>query len=824
MLSPVWIRARHELRARWRSWLGLALVVGIGGGVVLAALAGARRTEDAYPRLAAASNAADVLVVGQSQFLFVGNVDLNAVDHLPEVASTSRIAVYLLFAGRTESGRLLGPTDMFPIAHGDAGLGNTIERWKMLAGRPANPERVDEATASFLLAERLHLRVGATLRLRFTRGRSFDRVAAELLGGFTRRLQVAEGAAPVIEQVADGPLVTVKIVGIEASPAEFPPLGPDLAPPLHLTPAFFRLYQGRLVDSPLSYVRLKRGAADLPAFQDGVDRLAKGQTSFVFTRPNQTAAVQRAVKVEGLASRLLAALTALALLVIVGQALTRQTVGEAGDHSVLRAMGMTSGQLTLVALVRGLVVAGLGSALALGIAFALSPLSPVGLARTAEITPGVAFDGLVLGVGGLVLIVIVGALTLVAAWRASRLTNTASTRTAPADERPSRVAESLTRTEVPPTAVVGVRFALEPGRGATAVPVRTTMLGVAVVVALLTATWSFAASLHRLLDTPVLYGWNWDIKSGAPGLPGAVDLTLRGALSNDHAVGALAVGTVSQLELDRHRVDVLALEQVRGEVVPTVVSGRPPGRPGEVLLGARTLHKLHKRVGDSVTARLGRRTARLRVVGRGVFPDFGDAGQLGDGALTTFAGLADLLPSAQHNVYLARFRPGVDAPATYRRVRAALAPVPTQAARRPSDLTSIARVDSLPGVLAGVLALLAAVTLAHTLVSSVRRRRRDLAVLKTLGFVRRQVSFAVVWQATTLSSIALLIGVPLGTAGGRWAWTLFTTQLGVSADAVTPPLPILLTIPATLVAANAIAALPAWAAGRSPSALILRTE
>src|SRR5205823_9586917 len=461
-------------------------------------------------------------------------------------------------------------------------------------------------------------------------------------------------------------------------------------------------------------------------------------------------------------------------LVIVGQALTRQTVGEAGDHSVLRAMGMTSGQLTLVALVRGLVVAGLGSALALGIAFALSPLSPVGLARTAEITPGVAFDGLVLGVGGLVLIVIVGALTLVAAWRASRLTNTASTRTAPADERPSRVAESLTRTEVPPTAVVGVRFALEPGRGATAVPVRTTMLGVAVVVTLLTATWSFAASLHRLLDTPVLYGWNWDIKSGAPGLPGAVDLTLRGALSNDHAVGALAVGTVSQLELDRHRVDVLALEQVRGEVVPTVVSGRPPGRPGEVLLGARTLHKLHKRVGDSVTARLGRRTARLRVVGRGVFPDFGDAGQLGDGALTTFAGLADLLPSAQHNVYLARFRPGVDAPATYRRVRAALAPVPTQAARRPSDLTSIARVDSLPGVLAGVLALLAAVTLAHTLVSSVRRRRRDLAVLKTLGFVRGQVSLAVVWQATTLSAIALLIGVPLGTAGGRWAWTLFT--------------------------------------------------
>jgi hypothetical protein len=486
-------------------------------------------------------------------------------------------------------------------------------------------------------------------------------------------------------------------------------------------------------------------------------------------------------------------------------------------------MGMTSGQLALVTLVRGLVVAGLGAAVAVGIAIAFSPLTPVGLARTAELTPGVAFDGLVLVVGGTVLIVSVGALTLVAAWRASRLTAHTPGRGASIDARPSRLAESLTRTQVPPTAVVGVRFALEPGRGARAVPVRTTMLGVALVVALLTATWSFAASLHRLLDTPVLYGWNWDIKSGAPGLPGVIDTTLRPALSNDHAVGALAVGTVSQLELDRHRVDVLALEQVRGEVVPTVVSGRPPRRPDELLLGARTLDKLHKRVDDVVTARLGPRTARLRVVGRGVFPDFGDAGQLGDGGLMTFSGFSNLLPNAERNVFFARFRPGVDAAATSRRIRAALDPVPTHSARRPSDLTSIARVGSLPGVLAGVLSTLAAVTLAHTLVSSVRRRRRDLAVLKTLGFVRRQVSLAVVWQATTLSGIALLIGVPLGTAAGRWAWTLFTTQLGVSAGAVTPPTA-LLTIPATLIVANAIAAVPAWVAGRSPSALILRAE
>jgi ABC-type lipoprotein release transport system permease subunit len=820
LFGAVTTRARHELRSRWRSWLGLALVVGMGGGVVLAALAGAHRTESAYTRLSDASGAADTLVVGQSQFLFVGNVDLDAVERLPQVADTTRISVYLLFAGRSDTGRLLGPSDLFPIAHADRRLGETIERWKMLAGRPADPDRVDEATASFLLAERLQLRVGSTLRLRFTHATSFVRVATELLGGFAPRLG-QPAAAPAIEQVADGPLVTVKIVGIEASPAEFPPLGPDIAPPLHLSNAFYRRYEGRLIDSPLTYVRLKRGAADLPAFQAAVDALAEGQTSFIFSRPNQTRAVQRTIRIEALAARVLALLTALTLLVIVGQALTRQAVAETGDHAVLRALGMTGGQLHLVALARGLAVAFAGAALAVGVAVALSPLSPVGLARTAELDPGVAFDRFTLGVGGVVVLLVVVALSVVAARRASRLERGLS---GAGRHRPSRVAESIARTQLPPTTVVGVRFALDPGRGAGAVPVRTTMLGVMVIVGLLTATWSFAASLHRLLATPVLYGWNWDVKCGAPGLPGLIDTTLRPALLADRAVGGLAVGTVSQIELDRERVDVFALEQLRSQVVPTVVRGRAPSSRDEVLLGSRTLHAIDKDVGDHVTARFGRRDTRLRIVGQGVFPDFGDSGQLGDGALMTFAGFERLLPGAERNVYLVRFRPDVDADASYRRLRAALDPVPTQRARHPSDLAGIARVDSLPGVLAGVLALLAAVTLAHTLGSSVRRRRRDLAVLKTLGFVRRQVSLAVVWQATTLTGLAVLVGVPLGTAVGRWTWTLFTAQLGVSAGPVSPPGRILLTVPATLVVANVIAAVPAWVAGRSSAGLALRTE
>lgn len=123
-----------------------------------------------------------------------------------------------------------------------------------------------------------------------------------------------------------------------------------------------------------------------------------------------------------------------------------------------------------------------------------------------------------------------------------------------------------------------------------------------------------------------------------------------------------------------------------------------------------------------------------------------------------------------------------------------------------------------------MLALIAAGTLAHTLASSTRRRRRNLAILKTLGFTRRQLRQAVTWQATTIAGIALLIGLPAGVAGGRWAWRYLATQLGVLPEPAVPLVAIIITIPAALALANLIAAVPGQAAARTQPAAILRTE
>ena len=146
------------------------------------------------------------------------------------------------------------------------------------------------------------------------------------------------------------------------------------------------------------------------------------------------------------------------------------------------------------------------------------------------------------------------------------------------------------------------------------------------------------------------------------------------------------------------------------------------------------------------------------------------------------------------------------------------------AAERPANVASLARIAAVPILLSGLLALIAAGTLAHTLVSSTRSRRRDLAILKTLGFARRQIRHAIAWQATTIAVIALLIGLPAGIAGGRWAWRVFAAQLGVLPEPAVPLATILIVIPAAAALANLIAAAPGQAAARTKPATILRTE
>jgi ABC-type lipoprotein release transport system permease subunit len=134
------------------------------------------------------------------------------------------------------------------------------------------------------------------------------------------------------------------------------------------------------------------------------------------------------------------------------------------------------------------------------------------------------------------------------------------------------------------------------------------------------------------------------------------------------------------------------------------------------------------------------------------------------------------------------------------------------------------RVEAMPLVLGGILAAIAVATLTHLLLSAVRRRRRDLAILKSLGFVRTQVAGTMVWQATTLVVVSLVVAVPLGVAVGRWTWTLLADELGVVARPQVPWLTLTAVVGAGLILANAIALVPGQLAARTRPATVLRSE
>ena len=256
---------------------------------------------------------------------------------------------------------------------------------------------------------------------------------------------------------------------------------------------------------------------------------------------------------------------------------------------------------------------------------------------------------------------------------------------------------------------------------------------------------------------------------------------------------------------------------------PTLGAGRAPETADEIVLGARTCRRLGVGIGDTVRVEIGKTEHDFRVVGQGVFPEFGDAGQLGTGAYMTFDGVHRLLPTALRNTYLVRYADRSAVGRERRLVASAVVPYPTRQDARPQDLVDLARGDGLLGFLSVALALLALAVLVHALVSATRDARRDFAVLRALGLLRPQVWWTVGWQVASIVGCALLIGVPLGLAVGQLAWERFATSLGIASDAVVPVGSLALAVSGAVVIAALAAFAPALLAARSRPAVVLRS-
>jgi hypothetical protein len=360
------------------------------------------------------------------------------------------------------------------------------------------------------------------------------------------------------------------------------------------------------------------------------------------------------------------------------------------------------------------------------------------------------------------------------------------------------------------------------------VPVRSSIAGAAIAIAAMSAALTFGASLDHLLGTPRLYGWNWD-GDVFHQFGGEIGDEVLPTLGADERLTEIAMGTFPQdveMGADGLRVQVLGFQPVRGSIGPTVLEGRAAVDDDEVALGVKTMRALHTGIGDTVEVASGDRHVPMQVVGTVVLPGIGDSIGLGHGAAFSVDGLRRIAPSTARVVAIVRA--GGRTGDIGRLLTDATSSLPIRLGvttdERPTDIVNFGGVQGLPRVFAGLLALLATGTLVHTLVTSVRRRRRELAVLKTLGFRRGQVSRALAWEATTVTLLALLMGVPIGTVVGRSAWLVFAGQLGVARETRVPFLALLLLVPAALLVANVAAAVPGGVAGRTKIADAFRTE
>jgi hypothetical protein len=293
---------------------------------------------------------------------------------------------------------------------------------------------------------------------------------------------------------------------------------------------------------------------------------------------------------------------------------------------------------------------------------------------------------------------------------------------------------------------------------------------------------------------------------------------------------------------------------------PPILSGHAIDAGNQVVLGAATLAALHERIGDTVMVSYGTPKdapvyvppSPLVIVGTATMPAIGASGHLhpsmGTGALIP----TNLEPPAFKKVLTnpdpnlngpvidvvrlkASVSPAVGRSSLQRIIEAAdkvMAADPNGAGdtytllsvQRPAEIVNYQSTGDTPGVLAAGLAAGAIVALGLTLASSVRRRRRELALLKTLGFTQRQLAACVAWQASVAAAIGVVVGVPVGIALGRWLWTVFARVIYAVPEPSVPVTEVVIVALGAFVLANLAAAIPGQIAARTPTAIVLRSE
>ena len=794
--------------------VGVALLVGLAGGAVMAAAAGARRTDSSPARVVLDQRPATVYV----------NPDLNdlspdfavawaAIGTLPEVktAATFDGVTAAPVDARRKPDLKVVLSEVESVAV-DATVLHQLDRPHLVSGRLPVPDREDEVYINEAKARRQHLHVGSKLHL----------------GIFAYDDFTTAEAFPAPRWVED---FTVVGIGSGFDDAGRPKDDPNLEPIVYFTPAFDRRLHG--ITPP--YIRkevLLRSDADVPAFESDVRHLfrnvdatnAAGDQVHVNQNFQESslnlARVRRATRPYVLALWLFAALAAVAALAVLSQMLVRALQPLRADRGRLTALGFSRRQMSAVAGVEGFTIGALGAIIGVVVATAASAVMPIGPTRAIDPSRGFELDVTVIASGVLLMV----ALSTAGAVLAVRHRHGVR-------RRSSALSDRLSRTGVNAPVASGARFALDRGRDGN-VPVRSTLIGVTVAIAALVTTLLYGADLARFTSSPVRYGWPWTYQVSV-GDPAVTPLQAARRIAAEPGVDTVAQGVYSQFEVNAHSVAAVGIDPAAGSPFVPLLSGHAPRSDNEVAFGAATLRAVHAHVGDRIPV-LAQSTRRIfRIVGVAVFPRFApspgsEPTGLGIGAATTAHTIESMHAPVNVPFVLVRLRPHARESGAQLVRATKQGPLYVYGAvrgpQRPNDVLSYDHLSATPLFLAGLLVILAVGSTLQLLLSSVRNRRRDLAVLKTMGFTSGQTRTAVLVQATVLALLALIVALPAGTLAARWLWAWTAHWLGIAADPTRPALVLTLTAVFTVAAANVIAFGPALLAARTRAATVLRSE
>ncbi len=830
------------------SYVTVALLVGLVGGFGMGAVAGARRTQSAFPTYLTGAHASDLLFNPFFENGLSIQSDLYSPGFTAEVARLPHVRrvgviVQMFGAPLRRDGKAFLPPPLQNNQVVSLGSLNDEDFYSDRAiadhGRLPDPSRVDEFAASSETVRLLHWHLGQIIPTGF----------------FTFQQASSGSGAPTVPPYLR---VDEKLVGIIATDTAVVHDEVDAYPTGELfTPALTK----KLISGAAgfgSYYLTLDSTSNVPRVEKELIDLLPADTTYNFRLTSVIEGqVERAAKPESIALGAFGIIAVIAALLIGAQAVSRALRMNSQDVYVLRALGASPWMVAIDAVFGMLGAVVVGALLAAAVCVAVSPFTPIGVVRQVDPSPGLNFDWTVLAAGFTVFLV---ALSATAAFLTVVVLHRLSAHAAARDKAgSSRIVSAALRAGLPPASVAGIRFAVERGRGRDAVPVGSALLGASLAVAVVVTTLTFGSGLSTLVSHPALYGWNWNYAIEEEG-GGNVPPAAQHLLDRDRDVASWTSFDFGNVQIDGQTEPLLVSYDTRSPLEPPILSGHGLQSKGQTVLGATTLAQLHKRVGDTVIVSYG--TPRdapvylpptpLKVVGTTTLPAIGNPGtihpSMGIGALVSLRAEPASFRAAIQNpdpnlngpaIVVVRLGSKVSQKAglaSLEHIANAASEVVDQdpnsgggtfevlSVQQPAEIVNYKTMGATPGILASALALGAVVALGFTLVASVRRRRRDLALLKTFGFVQRQVSAVVSWQSSVAAAVGIIIGVPVGIVVGRTLWGVFAHEIYAVSRPTIPALQILFVALGALVLANLVAFVPGRIAARTPIAALLRSE